>query len=62
MKSKKNWLRNDSVQALLCSLICVCIGIIIGYLVLLAIDPSGAGQAITAILKNWMNSSMANLL
>ena len=61
MKSKKNWLRNDSVQALLCSLICVCIGIIIGYLVLLAIDPSGAGQAITAILKNWMNSSMANL-
>ncbi|MGN1277612.1 MAG: ABC transporter permease [Floccifex sp.] len=61
MKSKKNFLRNDAIQAILCSLICVLIGVIVGYLVLLAIDPSGAGQAITAILKNWLNSSMANL-
>lgn len=61
MKSKKNWLRNDGIQALICSLVCVLIGVIIGYLVLLLINPSGAGEAILAILKNWMNASSSPL-
>ncbi len=57
----KNILKNPGVQALLCSLICVLIGVLIGYIALLIIEPNGAGEAIMAVLKNWMNFNVANL-
>ena len=54
---KKNILKNDGVQSLLASLICVLLGLLIGFIVLLFINPSGAGEAITAVIKNFLNYS-----
>ncbi len=51
---KKYILANGSVQTLLASLLCIILGLFVGYIVLLLIDPSGAGKAITAILKNFL--------
>ena len=56
---KKNILKNDGVQSLLASLICVLLGLLIGFIVLLFINPSGAGEAITAVIKNFLNYSKA---
>lgn len=54
-KEKTSLLANDGVQALLASLLCIVLGLIIGYIVLLIINPAGAGMAIIAILKNFLN-------
>ena len=51
---KKNILSNGAVQTLLASLICIVLGLFVGYIVLLIINPAGAGKAITAILKNFL--------
>lgn len=56
---KKNILKNDGVQSLLASLICVLLGLLIGFIVLLFINPSGASEAITAVIKNFLNYSKA---
>ena len=53
-KEKKNILAKDGVQTLIASLICILLGLIVGYVVLLLINPAGAGKAITAILKNFL--------
>ena len=53
MKQKNSILRNKGVQSLLASLLCIIIGLIIGYLVLLAINPVGAWEAILTIVKNF---------
>ena len=53
-KEKKNILSNSSVQTLLASLFCIVLGLVVGYIVLLIINPAGAGKAITAILKNFL--------
>ena len=53
-KEKKNVLARDGVQTLIASLICILLGLIVGYIVLLLINPAGAGNAITAILKNFL--------
>ena len=53
-KEKKNILARDGVQTLIASLICILLGLIVGYIVLLLINPAGAGKAITAILKNFL--------
>lgn len=45
---------NGAVQTLLASLFCIIIGLVVGYLVLLAINPAGAGKALAAILKNFL--------
>ena len=37
------------------AVICVILGLFVGYLVLLAIDPAGAGEAILTIVKNFLN-------
>lgn len=52
-------LRNKTVQALLTSLLCILLGLLIGFIVLLIINPSGAGKAITTILKNFMTYANA---
>ncbi|MDO4467671.1 MAG: ABC transporter permease [Bacillota bacterium] len=61
MEKKKSFLQSEGVQALLCSLLCIVIGVLIGYVVLLLINPAGATDAILAILKNWANSTRATL-
>ena len=54
-------LKSKGVQTLLSSLICIVLGILIGYIVLLAINPAGASKAMVTILKNFLtfpNSQM----
>lgn len=53
-KKKDSILRNNGFQTIIGSLLCIVIGLLVGYIVLLIINPSGAGQAITAILKNFL--------
>ena len=54
---KKNILKNSGVQSLLASLVCVILGLLIGYIVLLFINPDGAGEANTAVMKNFLTYS-----
>lgn len=57
MKEKKSLLKNPSFQSILTSLICIVLGLLIGYIVLLLINPSGAGDAIKTILLNFLTRS-----
>ena len=57
----KKFLKNNAVQSLIASLICIVLGLLIGYIVLLFINPAGAGEAILAVVKNFWNYSRANL-
>ena len=54
---KKNLLKNSGVQALLAALICVILGLAIGFIVLLFINPVGAGEAILTVVKNFLTYS-----
>lgn len=54
-KKNKNLLKNPGFQSFLAALVCIIIGIFIGYLVLLAISPKDAFGGITAIMKNFFN-------
>lgn len=56
-KEKTSLLRNAGVQSLLASLLCILIGLVVGYIVLLIIEPSGANQAIVTIIKNFLTYS-----
>lgn len=53
-KKKESLLRNSGFQTIIGSLLCIIIGLLIGYIVLLIINPAGAGKAIIAILKNFL--------
>ena len=55
MKEKKFSLKNPSLQSILTSLICIVLGLLIGYIVLLMINPAGAGTAIKTILLNFLH-------
>ena len=59
-EQKRSLLRNNAVQSLLASLLCILIGLLVGYVVLLLINPAGAGEAITTIVKNFMTYSRRN--
>ena len=50
----KKILKNDGVQSLLASFVCIILGMFVGYLVLLAIEPSGAAGAIMDVAKNFL--------
>ena len=52
-KEKTSLLRSDSFQTLLSSLACILGGLILGYLVLLVIEPKGAMGAIIAVMKSF---------
>ncbi len=58
MNKKKNTresiLRNDGFQTIIASLLCILLGLLVGYIVLLIINPSGAAGAISSILKNFL--------
>ncbi len=47
-------IENDGVQTLLASLLCILGGLLIGYIVLLIIEPSAAWGSITAVVKNFL--------
>ena len=48
-----NLLKNSGVQSLIASLLCIIVGLLVGYLALLIINAEGAGTAITTIIKNY---------
>ncbi len=50
---KRNILRNKTLQSLLASLLCIVLGMLIGYVVLLFINPAGAWEAIMTVMKNF---------
>lgn len=56
---KASILRNDRFQTTISSILCILIGFLIGYIVLLIINPKGAGDAILAIMKNFLYYSSA---
>ena len=51
---KKNIFKSGGFQSLLASLLCIVLGLFLGYLVLLLINPAGAGEAILTVIKNFM--------
>lgn len=53
-KKKESLLRNNGFQTIIASLLCILIGLLVGYIVLLIINPAGAGKAILAIVKNFL--------
>ena len=55
----KKFLKNNAVQSLIASLLCIILGLLIGYIVLLFINPDGAWDAILMVLKNFLKSSLA---
>ena len=57
---KKNILKNNGVQSLIASLLCIVLGMLIGYIVLLFINPTGAGEAIITVIKNFLNYNRAD--
>ncbi len=46
-------LKSEGARTFLASLICIIIGLLVGYIVLLFINPSGAGKAISVVVKNF---------
>ena len=59
MQNKKHtsWLQIPAVQTLLASLLCIVAGVLIGYIALQIINPSGATEAILTVLKNFWTYS-----
>ncbi len=57
----KKILKNEGVQSLLASLLCIILGLLIGYIVLLFINPTGAFEAIIDVIKNFFNYAKLNL-
>ena len=54
MKQKiRGLIKNNVFQTVLSSLICVILGLLIGYIVLLFINPNGAFKSITNLIKNY---------
>ena len=53
----KNLLKRQGVQSFIASIICILLGLFIGYLVLLFINPQGAGQSIVDVVRNFFTWS-----
>ena len=51
---KNNLLKNSGVQSLISSLLCILVGLLVGYIALLLINAEGAGKAIMTIIRNYM--------
>ncbi len=49
----ESFLSKPAVQSILAALLCIVIGLLIGYIALLIISPKGATEAIITILKNY---------
>ncbi len=53
----KKFLKRQGVQAFVASIICILLGLLIGYIVLLFINPQGASQSITDVVRNFFTWS-----
>lgn len=58
-EAAKKWclrmLKKDGVQTLLASLACIILGLLIGFIFLLIINPAGAWDGITTVIKGFFN-------
>ena len=54
-KQRISLLRRPGAQAILASLLCILGGLLVGWLVLLLVEPSGAGQAILAVIQGFFH-------
>ncbi len=52
-KPRESLLRRPVAQTLLASLVCILLGLLVGYIALLIINPAGATNAIIGVLKNF---------
>ena len=57
MNTKKNFWKNPGIQAFVSSIICIVLGLLIGYIVLLFINPAGASESILNVIKNFFTWS-----
>ncbi len=57
----KKLLKNDAFQTLIASLACIIVGLFLGFIVLLFINPSGAASSIVEVIKNFMHFSSGKL-
>ena len=53
----KKVLKNPGVQAFIASVICILLGLLIGFIVLLCINPAGAAESILNVVKNFFTWS-----
>ena len=53
----KKLLKNPGVQAFIASVICILLGLLVGYIVLLFINPEGAGESMLNVIKNFFTWS-----
>ena len=54
-KEKRSLLRNDGIQSFIASIVCIILGLFLGYVVLLFINAEGAADAIVSLVKNFFN-------
>ena len=57
---KASFFSKPAVQSIVASLLCIVIGLVIGYIALLIINPAGATEAIITILKNYFTYPTKN--
>ncbi len=57
MQENNSLLRKPAVQTILASLLCIVLGVLIGFIALLMINSEGAWNALMEILKNFWNYS-----
>ncbi|MDY2720390.1 MAG: ABC transporter permease [Candidatus Faecousia sp.] len=53
MRERRSLLRNNGFQTFACSILCIILGLLIGYLALLIINAEGAWEAIINVMKNF---------
>ena len=56
-KPKRSFWGIPAVQTITAALVCIVLGLLVGYIVLLFIEPSGAWTAITDVMKNFFTYS-----
>lgn len=57
MKEKTSFFKKPAVQTILASILCAVLGIILGYIILLFMNPAHATEGMVAILKNFFKFS-----
>ncbi|MCQ2792992.1 MAG: ABC transporter permease [Bacilli bacterium] len=57
----KKFIRNNGVQSVITSLICILVGLLVGYITLLIINPEGAASGFQTILLNFLTFNRGEL-
>lgn len=57
----KKFIKNESIQSIITSLVCILIGLLVGYITLLIINPSGANEGFRTIVLNFFTFNRGEL-